>query len=463
MNANVKFMLNLRRLIIELNSDRKLINALELKELLLKNVQYLPDSDVTIDFVDSLFRLCEEFNSLAVEAFYVSSCLFYEHIMDILPKDVFFIGKESVYNNFIMQVNHLGYNILFYNCDHFIDFESLSNKISNSQFSVLAYDFYGSEALLGKGVCKPFSHFYYEKRQATKHHLHQDWTVFLTYQYKRFIEEKHKQVILGSSYSYRTLTDMNSVNSVSFSLPGLDITSAVMFYNEIHQIPLNNKTIFCFGVYDFFKEIKKGNAQVYVYAHKAVMGFMDAKKSSFDPTCLQVTLDLTASVDVIVSSRYFSCNDGENQEIFPSEGEIISALQEGINHPTRDPKLDGELQGVQAVSLHNKYVKYESSFELNCELMMEVKRNSECLGKDVYFIIPPLPKSYVENINELMKNKVYDFLSRLESDFFHVRDFSSDNDFDYCDFSDGHHLNIHGAKKLRSKLHNAGILDSEVL
>lgn len=94
MNANVRFMLNLRRLIIELNSDRKLINALELKELLLKNVQYLPDSDVTIDFVDSLFRLCEEFNSLAVEAFYVSSCLFYEHIMDILPKDVFLSERK---------------------------------------------------------------------------------------------------------------------------------------------------------------------------------------------------------------------------------------------------------------------------------------------------------------------------------------------------------------------------------
>lgn len=96
MNANVKFMLGLRRLIIELNSGRKLIKALELKELLLKNVQYLPDSDVTIDFVDSLFRLCEEFNSLAVEAFYISSCLFYGHIMDIHSKDVFLSERKAL-------------------------------------------------------------------------------------------------------------------------------------------------------------------------------------------------------------------------------------------------------------------------------------------------------------------------------------------------------------------------------
>lgn len=463
MNENVNFMLNLRRLIIALNNDRKLINALELKELLIKNVQYLPDSNETIVFIDALFMLCEEFNSLAVGEFYVSSCAFYEHIMDIPPKDIFFIGKESAYNDFIMQVSHFGHNISFYNCDHFIDIESLSEEIANSQFSILAYDFYGSEILLGKGVCKPFSHFYYEKRQPTRHQLHEDWAVFLTYQYKRFLEEKHKQVILGSSYSYRTLTDVNSVNSISFSLPGLDITSAMMFYNEIHQIQLSNKTIFCFGLYDFFKEIKKGNAEVYVNAHKAVMGFLDAKKSSPDLSRLPVTLDLTASVDVIVSSRYFSSANNEKQEDFPCERKIILALQEGINHPTRDPKLDGELQGLQAVSLHNKYVKYESSFELNCELMMGLKKNSEFLGKTIYFIIPPLPESYVKNINELMKNKVYNFLSGLESEFFHVCDFSSDKEFDYCDFHDGHHLNMHGAKKLRNKLHSAGILDSELL
>ncbi|MCS2162949.1 hypothetical protein MUU47_17835 [Scandinavium sp. H11S7] len=465
MNGNVRFMLNLRYLFLALNSDRKLTSALELKELLINNIEHLPDSDTTIAFIDSLFVLCEEFSSPAVGVFYTSACDFYEYIMDINPKDVFFIGKESAYVDFTARIKHANYNISFYNSDHLIDLEILNESVSNSRFSILAYDFHGSKALLNKGLCRPFAHFYYEKPQAYKCKIYDDWTVFLQYQYKRLMEGMHDQVILGSSYSYHTLTDVNSVNSLSFSLPGLDITSAMMFYSEKNKIQSMNNTIFCFGVYDFFKEIKKGNAQVYVYAYKAVMAFSNAK--SVHPElrlrCSPVSHDLAASVDLIVGSRYLYCNDSGSEGELTDEHDILSRLQEGIYYPVREPKCDDKLLGAQVVSLHNKYIKYENSFELNCELINKLKKNADRLCKKVYFIIPPLPESYVENISESMKNRVYDFLSELKSEFFHVRDYSIDRDFYYSDFYDGHHLNEHGAKKLRNKLYNEKILNSEVL
>lgn len=83
-------MLNLRRLILALHSNRDLDNALELKEFLLSNNNHLIESNITINFIESLCLLCEEFHAHSVENFYSISCDFYAYMLDIKPKDIYF-------------------------------------------------------------------------------------------------------------------------------------------------------------------------------------------------------------------------------------------------------------------------------------------------------------------------------------------------------------------------------------
>ena len=461
-------MLNLRRLILALHSNRDLDNALELKEFLLSNNNHLIESNITINFIESLCLLCEEFHAHSVENFYSISCDFYAYMLDIKPKDIYFFGSTTAYNEFTNQVTNADFNILFYNSEHTIDIGALNEKIYNSQLSVLAYDYHGSETVFNKGVYRPFSYFYYESPQKNTRMIYEDWKVFLTHQYKRFVEEEFDQVILGSSYAYHALTDINSVSSVSFSLPGLDITDAMRLYNEIHQISLSNSVIFCFALYDLFKETKYGKDAVFVNARKAVAAFMDAKvltrEQLIDESSNHTEFsDIANPVDIIISSRYFKHNTIKNKKHQLNDSDVIYNIQSAINKTTQISKDKGELLGAHAASQHNKLAKYKKSFELNCALVQSLKKNSEILGKDVFFIIPPLPESYVENVSESIKNDAYHFLKTLESQFFHVIDFSTDRDFCYADFSDGHHLNIFGAKKLRNKLFDAGILNNDEL
>lgn len=470
MNSNVKFMLNLRFFILALYNNQDVSNALELKEFLLDNCHHLPDGDATVAFIDALFMLCEFFHADCIDSFYMTSCNFYGYMMDIKTKDVFFIGKESAYKDFTTRVNIINFNIHFYNSEKFIDIEKLSKEIYNSPFSVLAYDYHGSNAVLNKGVCRPFSHYLYEAPQKITRELHEDWTLFFAYQYMRLLDKKFKQIIFGSSYAYHALTDVNSENSVSFSIPGLDIISAMQLYHEIHKVPLDNKVIFCFGLYDFFKEIKKGNAKVYVDAYKAVTSFMNGKDLSPESQSGRLhnhttNLNISTSVDVLVSSRYLDDGTAENNrfENKNDDNDVILEMQKKINSAVQISKEEGEKLGIHTVSVHNKYIKYEDSFELNCRLMEELKNNANHLEKEVYFIIPPVQRSYIENLDKHIKHKVYNFLSTLKSQHFHVYDYSTDRDFHYCDFLDGHHLNMFGAKKLRNKLCNAGILDNEIL
>ncbi|GBU11900.1 hypothetical protein AwEntero_05010 [Enterobacterales bacterium] len=95
---------------------------------------------------------------------------------------------------------------------------------------------------------------------------------------------------------------------------------------------------------------------------------------------------------------------------------------------------------------------------LNCVKMLEIKSDANENKQETYILIPPVSKGYIENLGDDIKTKAKDFLASLESEYFHILDLSADNDFYHTDFRDGHHLNSYGAKKLREKLFNAGML-----
>lgn len=469
MHSHVTFMSGVRRLILALKRERELINALELKEFLISNSHFLAENTFTIQLIDTLFILCEKFEAERIESFYRIACQFYISLLDMTTLDVFFVGEYDNYKDWLGQFSDQKKNVEFINSDQPINYALLTQKITESSLPIIVNDYDGSNALVNRGVCRPFAHLYYERQQPqTYRNLYEDWSTFLAYQYKRFLQQKFDQVICGSSYSYHALTDINSTNSISFSLPGLDITSAVSLYQTIQQIPLAHTTIFCFGLYDFFKEIKRGNAAVYANAHRAVMAFKASALCDDVPSASRLTtteafVDINMPVDEIVQTRYFTSKDcGELKCALDTreERDIVEELQRKNNLAISRQASEDEVNGggAHTVSLHNKYVKYTHSYALNCRLLSEVKKKAEHVGNNIYFIIPPLPESYVKNLDDVLKKQVYSFLETLASAHFQVRDFSADRDFNYTDFFDGQHLNRYGAEKLRGKLYSAGIL-----
>lgn len=470
MNRYVDFMLCLRRVVLKLNDDKKEIYALMMKELLIKNSDFLPENCTAIDFIDEVFLLCEEFDVSSLCGFYFTACDFYSMMLDQKAMDVFFIGNKHNFEGLKTRLDSPRKNIELYNADNEIDIECLSEKIASSPLSVLVYDHQGSQLVFNKGMCRPFAHIYYGEVSSSPK-KYDVWGGFLLYQFKRFARYKFELVILGSSYSYHTLTDVNSVNSVSFSLRGLDITSAKLIFDELNKIHLSEKNILCFGLYDLFKEIKKGNAPDYVNANKAVMIFKNSLSAEFDSEMQSVVsmmtpVDIKKSIDSIIEERYFTAglSSGEyNLSKKDIECKYINNLQKSVNLLERVSTSEGEIKGAHVANLHSKYTKYEHSFEVNCKLLLDCKDNAERQRKSVFFIIPPLPKSYIENLSETLVDKSYSFLCELESQYFHVIDLSSEPEFEYSDFADGHHLNISGAKKLQNKLYQLGILNMAVL
>lgn len=63
MNSHVSFLLHLRRLILLLNKNRNISDAIILKEFILQNAVYFNDTHETIAFIDALFYLCEGFTT----------------------------------------------------------------------------------------------------------------------------------------------------------------------------------------------------------------------------------------------------------------------------------------------------------------------------------------------------------------------------------------------------------------
>ncbi|WP_347290191.1 hypothetical protein [Kluyvera georgiana] len=458
MNRFVNFLLDLRRLILLLNNNRTLTNGIILKEFILDNVEFLDNTTETINFIDAIYYLCEDFDAGNVDSLYKIGCAFYFSILSNNIIDVYFLGSQQSFTDFKSRINKSNINLIFYDVRTYSFVENnILKMLPKSKISVMAYDYSGSNIFLYGGCGTPFSYYLYEPTKnntsESKGERSQQLCEFLCYQHSRLNKINVKTLIFGSSYSYFALTDIHSKNSLSISIPGLDITNTQdLFFNIADDNPAT-KNIFCFGYYDLFKEIKYGTAFTYVKARSALSKFKETHLKESNQN-IDYNLTLDDSVDNIISTLYFIKPEEKSKKISAN----ITCVQDEIFSEDYLAEDENYLSGENIVSTHNKYIKYTHSFSLNCDTMLSIKEYVTIRKQDSYLLIPPVSKGYLENLDARIKEKATRFFETLESEYFHVIDLSNDKDFLYTDFIDGHHLNSNGAKKLQQKLFEAGIL-----
>ncbi|HCJ6371857.1 hypothetical protein [Citrobacter sp. RHBSTW-00671] len=473
MNSHVSFLLHLRRLILLLNQNKDISDAIILKEFILQNAGYFNDTHETITFIDALFYLCEEFTTEKIAGFYAASCSFYLSILNDTLLDVYFCGSQKSFITFKEKISKQNVNLVFFDIEQpCFDRCKIKPALSESRLSLLAYDYAGSHAVLKGDIGQPFAHYLHEDQWQNNHRDIDRYCEFLSYQYHRLMKITCDTIIFGSSYAHHALTHINSMNSLSFSIPGLDIASAHDLFFRMKNNHNASQIILCFGHYDLFKEIKKGGAGLYIDARNSIKKFTDlffedkrihgAEKISDLPS-----FDLGIPVDDLVNNYYLGRNTLVENEKQSNDANIIAnkldEMQKNIDSTVSLTEEQLYNSGREVVSTHNKYVNYHDSFALNCEKMMEIKYDAEKSKSHVYLLIPPVSRGYSENLESRIKIKARDFFQTLDSDFFHLVDFATDERFNHTDFIDGHHLNIYGAKKLQSILFNRGVLSQREL
>lgn len=470
MNDHVNFLLCLRTLILKLYKNKTDLDVIILKEYVLNNSKYFTGTPETIRFIDALFYLCEDFKRENIKSFYIICYDLYVSILDNTIIDIYFLGEQESFVEFKKKISKKNVNFIFHDIKTYsFDKNVIKKELSESKLSIFAYDYSGSTVFLKGGIGKPFSCHLHEN--AIKPRELSIWYDFLSHQYNRFIDQKFNTVIFGSSYAFHALTDINSIHSTSLSIPGLDITNAHDLYFKTNTINPINKTILCFGFYDLYKEISKGKSIVYTYAKESMNKFNDRHYNSIKKTEINDSNDTlmhkfnTESIDVFIESIYINQRNISECSCHSTESiaEKLSTMQRDINTEKFLNTDKHYLDGLGIVAQHNKYKKHADSFKLNCERIMDIKNAAENNKNHVYMIIPPVSVAYIENLDEQIKNECKRFFSSIESKHFHIFDFSADKDFNYTEFTDGHHLNINGAIKFREKLYSAGVLSNREL
>ncbi len=473
MNSHVSFLLHLRRLILLLNQNKDISDAIILKEFILQNAGYFNDTHETIAFIDALFYLCEEFTTEKTAKFYAICCSFYLSFLNETLLDVYFCGRSDAFITFKEKLSRQNVNLFFFDVEQpCFDRCKIKSALSESRLSLLAYDYAGSNAVLKGDIGQPFAHYLHEDQWQNNHRDIDRYGEFLSYQYHRLMKITCNTIIFGSSYSHYALTHINSVNSLSFSIPGLDITSAHDLFFRMKNNHNASQIILCFGHYDLFKEIKKGSAGVYIDARNSIKKFTDLffenkKVRGAEDNANSPCFDLGIPVDDLVNNYYLSRNTLVGNKSHSNDANIIAnkldEMQKNIDSTVSLTEEQLYNSGLEVVSTHNKYVNYHDSFALNCEKMMDIKYDAEKSKSHVYLLIPPVSRGYSENLDSRINIRARDFFQALDSDFFHLIDFSTDERFNHTDFIDGHHLNMYGAKKLQNILFNRGVLPQQEL
>lgn len=338
------------------------------------------------------------------------------------------------------------------------EIENFYSKIDNSIAPFVIYDPSGLKLAMKVANTRIISTIsYYDLFNASaiqSTDFANDFSFYLSRQYKLLSNPEVKTVIIGNSYGYYGLPDPVLEHSVNLSMHSLSIKQIQQLTGHVlTHYPHIDNFIFCGGLFELYSDLFQSN----------------------DPFNRHV---IDAFSQLVC---HYNINDISNNE---TDGAVVfSRLAMQALPPNKNPALDDPailnkiydsaqplLNSTDTVDLpqqnamatqraiaHSNSVKHKKTFEENKLRADAIAKSIAQSGKGYVWLTLPFPATYVENLSAEMVLSHREFFAKYNKDRENFIDLSEDRYFSPEDFRDGDHLNFAGARKLAIRLRERNI------
>lgn len=264
-------------------------------------------------------------------------------------------------------------------------------------------------------------------------------------------EEKTNTIVTGSSYSVFGFEKSHLVGSVNLGLGSQDLYYALKgVYNVIDKNSNIENVVVLAGPYYFFSDLSRSQntdellriSKVYQPLYKDVHNaiFLEPKKCFLPESCIWNVSKVVEAYSISEYQRNYFNEDRPRENL----GARTWTRNCGWHSLTEEERV---VAGEKRASLHNKSIKYESSFLENKAIFKDFIKDCNERKINVLMVITPTTRYYREFLDKRFLEIFYEVLNECTG-IVHLIDLYDSNDFDNNDFNDVDHLSENGAKKL---------------
>ncbi len=373
----------------------------------------------------------------------------------------YYIGREKYINqlNKIIDDKSIAsfVHITADNVGHVRNFPALTTALNLSTVPYIIYDpdYIRVVNALDHTLCLNIESIYdlMLDRNIVMTDIHHSLSYYMEKVYSKLKERGSKTFITGNSYAHFGFPEKYLAHeTVNLSAPCLCIKQIhaithhiLSYYNEVDNF------IFCIGLFDLYHDMLKVSHEIPRMVAESYSTF--STKNNISPYIYEKKLSH------YINERFFK---GFKDDVLFNEDDLEKEYITQFNNIHDATVVDSEHKHNNAAAeraLCYKGLLYrENTRQENQRLLREITENFKQNGKQLTIILPPLTKSYTENLGSEMINNTLLFLNTLVSPNIRLIDFSNHPDFLWNDFRDGEHLSLGGADKMINKLRAEGII-----
>lgn len=458
--SELRFLNELKDLSLALSllKSNDMIDAV--KSCVIQHQNVIPDENQAVEFIEELVFISErDASHVEIDSFLRHLASFWKWSVLSRPLDFIYVGEEK---NYPLIDGMLGEREFCCQCAVFIDYYDASealDKLRNTALlrPILLCDNRGesqvdSSHYLGIINIENESALvdnYFSYISVIRKHIEM---VDILNNNLQLVKESESidKVILGSSFAYYGLPDSLLTRSSNLAISSGDSTyNKTLLEYCINRLGVNDFVI-VIGFFELFHELAKGAngyfhlASTFLKENRIPYSFRDADSMREKVFLFNANKNtLVELLEIDTASWIMSRN--------------IAALRKTVAaNPQKGKSTDFSYTTLQLRRETEHFAKFysrEGVAEYNKRIlqsMVELVRQSQ---GHIYFVIQPFTQRYNDYFHPQMRQETKDFLASIadEQSAFCI-DMSEDPDFGPEDFSDAHHLNFSGAKKLYHKL-----------